>query len=81
VLYAWYIYSSDSAASNRSCSVAKTISCADGGIVCNATVRGETDEDVIAKAAEHAREKHGVDVTQSKTLVNYVRTLIREDGS
>ena len=60
--------------------MAKTISCADGGIVCKATVRGETDEEAIAQAVEHARKAHGVDVSQSKTLTNYVRTLIREDG-
>jgi predicted small metal-binding protein len=60
--------------------VSKTITCAHGGIVCGATVRGETEQEVLDKALEHARKDHGVDVAQSKTLTNYLRSLVREDG-
>ena len=58
----------------------KSLSCADTGIVCKARVTGETDDEVLAKAIEHAREDHGVDLTQSTTLANYARSMIRDDG-
>ena len=56
----------------------KVLHCSDGGLVCGKSVEGETDEEVLAKAVEHAREDHGVDLTQSKTLVNYAQSLIRD---
>ena len=60
--------------------MAKSITCAHGGIVCKATVRGESEQEVLDKALAHARDDHGVDAAQSKTLTNYLRTLIREDA-
>ena len=51
------------------------------GVVCNAKVTGETEDEVLAKAVEHAKEKHGVDLSQSKTLAGYARSLIRDDGA
>ena len=61
--------------------MAKSFRCADAGVVCGAKVTGETDEEVLAKAVEHAREVHGVDLTQSKTLAKYAQSLIREEGA
>jgi predicted small metal-binding protein len=58
--------------------MAQTIECRHGGLVCGARVEGETEEEVVQKAVEHAREKHGVDVEQSQTLVRYLRSLVRE---
>ena len=58
----------------------KSFSCQDAGVVCRATVTGETEEEVLAKAVEHAREAHGVDLSQSTTLANYARSVIRDDG-
>lgn len=59
--------------------MAKTITCAHGGIVCNVTVSGDSEQDVLVKALAHAREDHGVNIAQSKTLTNYLRSLIREE--
>ncbi len=56
----------------------KSFSCRDAGVVCRATVTGETEEEVLAKAVEHAREKHGVDLAQSTTLANFARSAIRD---
>ncbi len=53
--------------------------CADAGVSCRATVTGETEEEVLAKAVEHAKEKHGVDVTQAKTLARYAQSVIRSE--
>lgn len=58
----------------------KSLTCADTGIVCKARVTGDTEDEVLAKAVEHAREDHGVDLTQSTTLANYARSMIRDDG-
>ena len=56
----------------------KRLVCADTGLVCKAQVTGETEEEVLAKAVEHARTAHGVDLTQSTTLANYAKSMIRD---
>ena len=57
----------------------KSFECQHGGVPCNARVTGETEEEVLAKAVEHAREKHGVDLAASSTLARYARSLIRDE--
>jgi len=59
----------------------KRFACADAGVVCKAEVTGETDEEVLGKAVEHARGAHGVDLAQSTTLANFAKSLIRDDGT
>ncbi|MBA3788642.1 MAG: DUF1059 domain-containing protein [Actinobacteria bacterium] len=56
----------------------KTFECRHGGVVCNAKIEGETEDEVLAKAVEHARKVHGVDLTQAQTLARYAQSLIRE---
>jgi hypothetical protein len=34
---------------------------------------------VLQKAVEHAKKVHGVDLSQSKTLAGYARSLIRDE--
>lgn len=60
--------------------MAKVLRCSDGGLVCNEVVRGETDEEVLAKAVEHARKDHGVDLTQAATLARYAQGLIHDEA-
>ena len=59
----------------------KSFRCRDAGVVCRAEVTGETEEEVLAKAVEHARTAHGVDLAQSTTLANFARSVIRDDGA
>ena len=59
--------------------MAKTFECKDAGAVCRAKIRGETDVEVLKKANEHAKRSHGIDLTQSRTLVRYAQSLIREE--
>ena len=59
--------------------MAKTFHCRDGGIVCGAKLTGATEEEVLRKATEHARDKHGIDLTDSQTLARYAASLIREE--
>ena len=61
--------------------MAKSFECASAGVICRTKVTGETEEEVLAKAVEHAREAHGVDLTQSSTLANYAKSLIRDDSA
>ena len=58
--------------------MAKTFECSHGGVVCGAKIEGETEDEVLAKAVEHAKEVHGVDLTQAKTLARYAQSLIRD---
>ena len=58
--------------------MAKTFECSHGGVVCGAKIEGETEEEVLAKAVEHAKSVHGVDLTQAKTLARYAQSLIRD---
>jgi predicted small metal-binding protein len=60
--------------------MAKSFKCADAGVICNAEITGETDEEVLTKAVEHAKEAHGVDLTRSRTLAKYAQSLIRDDS-
>jgi predicted small metal-binding protein len=39
----------------------RELRCADAGFDCGAVIQGENDDEVMAKAAEHAREAHGID--------------------
>jgi len=58
----------------------KSFQCSHGGVPCNAKVTGDTDEEVLAKAVEHAKKTHGIDLTVSKTLAGYAHSLIRDEG-
>jgi len=58
--------------------MAKTFECSHGGVVCGAKITGETEEEVLAKAVEHARKVHKVDLTQAQTLARYAKGLIRD---
>ncbi len=56
----------------------KTFECRHGGVVCNAKIEGETEDEVLAKAVEHTKDVHGVDLSQAQTLARYARSLIRD---
>ncbi len=40
--------------------MAKVIRCRNGGFDCDAVVRGATEEEVLQKAAEHAKRDHNI---------------------
>ena len=58
--------------------MAKKFECSHGGVVCRAKIEGETEDEVLAKAVEHAKQAHGVDLTQAQTLARYAQSLIRD---
>jgi len=57
----------------------KSFECRHAGVPCRGRFTGDTEEEVLAKAVEHARKVHGVDLTQSSTLAGYALSLIRDD--
>lgn len=61
--------------------MAKTFECRHTGVLCDAKVSGQTDEEVLTKAIAHARDAHGVDLSQSKTLIRYAHSLVRDDAA
>jgi len=57
----------------------KSFRCSDAGVVCRATITGETEDEVLQKAVEHAKKRHGVDLTVSSTLAKFAQSAIRDD--
>jgi predicted small metal-binding protein len=55
----------------------KVITCRDGGFDCAEVVRGQTEDEVLQKAAEHAKSVHQIEVTPQ--LAQQVRALIRDE--
>ena len=55
----------------------KTLHCSDAGFTCDAVVRAASDEEVLAIAAKHAQEVHGVTVTPE--MAAEIKTLIKEE--
>ena len=56
----------------------KTLNCRDVGFDCNAKIHAETDEEVLAQAADHARTVHGVTVTPD--MAEGIKPLIQEEA-
>ena len=50
--------------------------CRDAGFDCDAVVRGEDVEEVVAQARPHARKAHGVEVTPE--VAERIRTLVHD---
>ncbi len=56
----------------------KTLNCRDADFDCNAQIKAETDEEILAQAAEHAQTVHHVTVTPE--LAEGLKSLIREEA-
>ncbi|HWC07290.1 MAG TPA: DUF1059 domain-containing protein [Gemmatimonadota bacterium] len=56
--------------------MAKELRCNDIMPGCDFVARGETEQEIMAKAAEHAREKHGLNEIDEETAKK-VRSQIR----
>jgi predicted small metal-binding protein len=58
--------------------MAKVISCRDVGVDRDFEVRGETEEEILKKCAEHAQKDHGMKEIPQE-LVERVREAIRNE--
>jgi len=57
--------------------MAKVLRCKDAGFDCPEEMRGQDEEEVLKKAAEHAKKAHNLDVTPE--MAAQVRALIKEE--
>lgn len=55
----------------------KELRCADAGFDCSEVIHGEDDQEVMSKAADHAREVHGMDEIDEETGQK-IRSLIHD---
>ena len=56
--------------------MAKTMKCGDLMPGCDFEAHGETEEDILKAAAQHAKEAHGLDVTPE--LAEKVKSVIKD---
>ena len=56
----------------------KTLNCRDVGVDCDFVAKGETEEEIMEKAAQHAREKHGYEEIPPE-LAAKARAAIKEE--
>jgi predicted small metal-binding protein len=71
--------SCDSPAANRrgEGTSMRELNCRDVGFDCNEVIRGETDEEVMAQAATHARDAHGMNEIDQETGAR-IQSLIHD---
>lgn len=56
----------------------KVMRCRDVGMDCDFQAKGQTDEEILQKAAEHARKDHGINEI-SPDLAAKVKSCIHEE--
>ncbi len=59
--------------------MAKVVSCRDVGVDCDFEARGETEQEILQKCAEHARTAHGMTEIPPE-MADKVRAGIHEEG-
>ncbi len=52
--------------------------CRDVGVACSNVAKAESADELVAAVAEHARDKHAVELNQ--TLIDYALTKVRPAG-
>ncbi len=52
--------------------------CQDVGVACKNVARADTADELVAAVAQHARDKHGVEL--NATLIDYAVTKVRPAG-
>lgn len=64
--------------SGKDGAMAKIIRCRDVGVDCDFEARGETEQEIMKKAAEHAKSAHNMDEIPPE-LVAKVRSAIHDE--
>jgi predicted small metal-binding protein len=57
----------------------KTLKCGDVMPGCNTTIHGDSDHDVLRKAAQHAKTDHQME-TMPPEVLSQVKSAIHDDG-
>jgi predicted small metal-binding protein len=58
--------------------MAKQLTCSDIGFACEAVIRADTEEEVMAQAAEHGRSVHGMSDEDLRQNEPAIRGAIRD---
>jgi predicted small metal-binding protein len=58
--------------------MAKQLNCADVGFDCDAQINADTEEEVMAQAAEHAKSAHGMSESDLREHEGAIRGAIRD---
>jgi predicted small metal-binding protein len=56
----------------------KQLRCADVGFECDATIQAESEDEVMAQAAEHAQSVHGMSDSDLQQNESAIRGAIRD---
>jgi predicted small metal-binding protein len=57
----------------------KTVTCREVGMDCDAVLKGETEEDIMKRATEHAMKDHGMtEADMTPELRQKIRSHIKE---
>ena len=62
----------------REALVSKIVSCREVGVDCDFEARGETEQEILQKCADHARSAHGMQELPPE-LTEKVRSAIRDE--
>ena len=60
--------------------MAKVVSCKDAGVECDFVIRGETEQDILRQAAEHARTAHNMTEIPPE-VAEKLRGAIRDEAA
>jgi predicted small metal-binding protein len=60
--------------------MAKVLQCSDVGFACDAKISGESEDEIMAQAAQHAKDAHGLSDQDLAQQASNIRAAIR-DGS
>jgi predicted small metal-binding protein len=60
--------------------MAKVLQCSDVGFACDAKVTGESEDEIMAQAAQHAKDVHGLSDQDLEQQASNIRAAIH-DGS
>jgi predicted small metal-binding protein len=58
--------------------VAKELKCADVGFDCDATFQGESEDEIMAQAAQHGQSVHGMSESDLQQNESAIRGAIRD---
>lgn len=58
--------------------MAKVLRCRDAGMDCDFVARGETEEDVMKQASEHALKDHGMEKVPDEVLAK-ARSVVHDE--
>ena len=58
--------------------MAKVLRCRDVGVDCDFAVHGETEDEVLKKAKEHARKDHGIKKTTKEYLESWRKEIMND---